>query len=438
MRSILLRATCLLLLSALPAEAQIVTGTTVTTGADGTVTQTQTTTANGPAATTTAANAATAQISEATAAIPGSGIAPTTTPGSGTGTEEGALLAASATKAAARYLSNQITHNNVLVFVGAATVPDFSPWLYFKSQTGRLLKEMKSDEERLQNILHPPREGGGGKRALFFPGTIAVAGKILSYFYTSYQVGGIALTPDDYMMDVAMLEFQPSWHLYSQMVSLQLPDDINKPLTALDQEAQKASNQIIDGQKYVARRSNGKDKDTPNAKADVAAATAAIAALTADITAYTNFTTGISGGSGLTMSQVSQGHAMYQSLQDPAGGVAFVKVHSTSVGTITKSNLFTNLGAMPLYTSIGLVVSYVYYPGVQIDAGGHPVMDANGNETLLNPKAGIFEVMTPYHTAGTVKTELALDAAAICDLKPHADLPNASKLCPRVYGVPDH
>jgi hypothetical protein len=430
MRASLGAGFCILLVLGGPGAAQTVT--TVTYGPTGAITQTQTQTTipNAVGAATAQvglesaqAGLQSAQISAATAAVPGSGIAPTTTPGSGTGTEEGSLLAASATKVAARYLNTLIPSKKLLVFVGAATLPDTTPWIYFQNQTGRLLKDIQSDESNLSNIISPPQGGAKVKQA-FAILALPLAAKFLSYAYTSYQVQGAALTVDDYMMDVAMLEMQPNWQLYSQFVSVKMPDDIKTPLDNLDTETAAATKLIIEGQRFIARISNGKAKNTPDSKAKVAAATAAIASLTGDITAYVSFTSAISGGTGLTLSAVLQGHAMYKALHDPDAGVAFVKVHSASVGVITKSNLFTNLGAMPLYTSIGLVVSFVYYPP-----------NTTGSDDLSAPKAGLFEVMTPYHTAGTVREELALDAVGSCVLGPKTD-ENAGKLCPQVFGVP--
>ena len=142
-----------------PIEAQIVTGTTVTTGADGSVTQTQTTTSSGPAASKTEADALSAQIGAATAAFPSSGISPTTSISSGGGTEEGNLLNAIATKSAARYLTDIAIKDkeNVLIFVGNSAAPDVSAWMYFREQTSRLLENLQTHEKNSETQCIRPK-----------------------------------------------------------------------------------------------------------------------------------------------------------------------------------------------------------------------------------------------------------------------------------------
>lgn len=432
-----------------PAAAQV-TSIQTTTGPGGAVTSIQTTTTAGPAATQAQAQAETAQIGVTTAAVTGSGISPTTTPGANAGYEEGSLLVASEAKIAGQYLTNSLMPNNrVLVFVGAgATAPDVSSWLYFQNETDRLIFNLKSHEQLLETLVSPPpKDGARLSLPLAAAAVLAVAPKILSYGYTSYQTAGVQLTPDDYMFGVALIQANNSWRLYTQQINATPPNEATEKLAGLDAEVVKSNNDILKGQAKLGELLTGKGGKIPANVALGNKITAAITYLTTDINNYTTFVTSLSSNSSaITWSSVMQAYAIQNALNGD-GGVVFVKVHSAGAGVLTKSNLFTNFGAAPMYTSAGLVISYVYYTSQKSskeveDPNFDKTLDLLHTHTLLEPiplsqsKAGIFEVMTPYHTIGTVRKELELDARGACKYDGQPKTGDAAKYCPVIYGNP--
>jgi len=83
-----------------------------------------------------------------------------------------------------------------------------------------------------------------------------------------------------------------------------------------------------------------------------------------------------------------------------------------------------------MYTSAGLVVSYVYYrPDSNLDSSA---------EDLTPAKAGLFEVMTKYNKAGTLDLALSEDKNGDClnwNTTPKDDR-KAAEYCPTLYSEP--
>jgi hypothetical protein len=80
-----------------------------------------------------------------------------------------------------------------------------------------------------------------------------------------------------------------------------------------------------------------------------------------------------------------------------------------------------------MYTSVGMVVSYVFYPsGTAISQNGqlnHPQLEA-----------GIFEVRTPYNKAESVVNTLTQDNLGNCTVTgPKSGVSDAAKYCPVIY-----
>jgi hypothetical protein len=454
------------------AQAQsngIIIGTSTTVqNPNGSTTTTNTST--GPAATNAEAQAESARIAAATAAVPGSGIAPATTLSGTSGTEEGSLLLVPAARMAADHIIKQVggvidptkptgAAHKVLVFLGATpTAPDLSAWLYFQSQTKRLQNDLDNDTKSLHDCVHPTQNScssqpnpavtitdrmsakdffktyGNAPRIqmALVNGTgsvaIAIIPKLFSYATTSYQTSGVGLTIDDYMMDVALMEEDPSWSLYSQRINATLPDDIATPLETLDTDSLSASKEILEAQPILANLS-AKKNPSPGTAARIKQITAGMTTLTADLAGYQSFVSTLNSSTSMNWSSVVQAYAIHRALQT-LGGVVFVKVHSASIGVLTKTNLWTNLGAMPMYTSAGLVVSYVYYrPDSNLDSSA---------EDLTPAKAGLFEVMTKYNKAGTLDLALSEDKNGDClnwNTTPKDDR-KAAEYCPTLYSEP--
>jgi hypothetical protein len=162
------------------------------------------------------------------------------------------------------------------------------------------------------------------------------------------------------------------------------------------------------------------------------------------MTDYTNFTVSLFGGmQGNTAVAGNAATIVQEYAADTAlkGGVdlLYVQIHNASGGLISKTNLWSTLGAMPLYASGSVVVSYALYgkdaatpdpkdaAAVALNAvvkkiGGS---DKDGNYYPMLA-AGLFGVATPYHTIGQVPKAVLLDKQGYCDASNHATLPNAT------------
>lgn len=405
------------------AEAQVVTGVTTTVGPSGTTTVT--TTAEGPSAEKAAADAASARISAATAAVPGSGLSPSTSlSGANAGFEETTLGAATVIKLAARHIAAILPHDKeTLLLVGGVASPDTSAWLMFQQRSAGLLAQLKADEKTLKHALgagQPPAPSPKAE-SFFSGGGVALAPKVLSYFLTNYQVAGFNITVDDYLLNAALLETGARVTLASQQAEAAIPDEISKPIERLQAGSVAASALVVKATAAQARLANTTGPNAPGAKIQADLIKSLVASLTADIGTNGAFITSLSGGPGVAgnLGAVLQARLVDRAMSAEGGGLLFVKQHSVAGGVITKTNLWSNLGAMPLYTSAGLVVSFVYYPS-----------RANAAAPAPRPTAEVFEVATPYHTAGKVRRLLELESAGACDAPTTED---ARKYCPVVY-----
>ena len=135
-----------------------------------------------------------------------------------------------------------------------------------------------------------------------------------------------------------------------------------------------------------------KAKDSKPA-GEIAQLTAAIANLTGDLTNYNSFLTALNTAtSASSWSNVLQAYAFSRALDSATGGgVAFIKVHSTAVGVITKSNLWTNLDLEPpMYISVGMVVSFVFYDTQTATSSGSLPGAQLAPLTLIPTRAGLF------------------------------------------------
>lgn len=270
------------------------------------------------------------------------------------------------------------------------------------------------------------------------PLALILAPKVLSYAYTSYSSSGASLTPDDYMLDVAILKYAPGWTLYAQQIGEALPANVSGTLDELDRDNVAATADIVVAQGELAVLSNGPHAKDPTQADQIAQLTAAIANLTGDLTNYNSFLTALNTTtSAASWSSVLQAYAFSKALDSSAGGggVVFVKVHSTTIGVLTKSNLWTNLGtAVPMYTSVGMVVSFVFY-GTQAHTSQGNLPATPLTPVPLTPtSAGLFEIRTPYNRIGTVRKALTEDGLGHCTVNAATPGTDAAKYCPVIYG----
>jgi len=416
------------------AQAQVVTTgqtQTVATGPSGTTTTTVTTTASGPAAVQAQAAAQSAQITAQTAAVPPSGYTGAVTlSGNNSGIEEADILTAVAVKAAASRIGFDIEPKDKtgeqlsgLLVTAGPSAPDISAWLAFQQHAASLAATMTQDTQAvnvalsaIQTSTKPPTTPAGKSKdriaVLAAAAAIGVIRDIASYFATNYQVAGLALTPDDYMLQVALLSKHPTWQLLSQVTVDDLPQDVSQPLGALFTQANSAAS-LIATASAVQAVSSQSTNSTVKALADPLKT--AITNLTGDVANYNsllNGLAGVTGGNSPTLSQILQARLIANAIK--GSGILYVKVHSAAGGIITKTNILTYFGAMPFYASAGVVVSYAYYKA-----------DTDGSVKIA--KADLISVLTPYNKIYTVPQTVQFSNSGACDSQNQSD--DAKKLC---------
>ncbi len=409
MRGILIVAIALVALggAALAADQSVVTGTTVVTSPTGTTTTT--TTANGPSATK-------AELDAANAAFPSSGITPDVKLSGNTGTEEANLLTAAAINTAANQIISRTGADQfeTLIIAGNSGL-DVSAWMLFDTKIETLKSRFDNDLATYRALANPSRKHNWGTDRLSLTGIgeglIALKG-ILSYFATSYQASSVSVSTTDDMLAVAIAGRMPERAIiYSQMVALAANKKIAERFSALTDLANQANDAVV------------ASNTLPPAKKK--SIEAAVTNLKNDLADYGSFGTWLLGGpSGNAtapgnLNQVAQAYAAASVLRN-GGRVLYVKIHNAAGGIVTKTNLWSTLGAMPLYASAGIVVSYASYEGGTPSAGQKKILEAiapddDSTGVYKLAAAGLFAVVVPYHTIGHVPLVVSLDKTGGCD-----------------------
>jgi len=397
---------------ALASSAQSQVVTTVTTSPTGTTTQVQTTSATDAVTAKALADAEKAKLDAANAQFSSTGISGAVQTGAGAGTEEANLLVAVAMKAAARHVTTAVKDSRVLVIIGT-TAPDLSAWATFDARQDGIDKALDRDSRALDAALAalPRPKPPGADRALELKDVLPIGAaladipKILSYFATDYSASGLSVPPDDYMFEAALAHYATGWTIYTHLLTI---SDGSQVLAQIRSLTDKAAREAA----HVARANVAID-GLDDKSAPVKRVKAAIVDLQSDIALYNAFITSLSTGGAQSLGAILQAKVASDYLNQPPGGVMFIKVHASSGGLITKKSVWNMLGAMPLYASGGVVVSYVYYSRAVKDGP-------------LTRTADLFGEMTPYHTVGHVKTAVALDREGSCDRPAGSD---AKKYC---------
>jgi hypothetical protein len=303
---------------------------------------------------------------------------------------------------------------------GPAIAPDATPWLTFDQHAQQLAIELKADDDLLDEEIQKEKEfqnqkpPHGGVRPLFAPAllvAIPVIQKVLSYAAISYSEGGVSLTVDDYLLEVALMKGKPTWVMLGQRASSTPPAEIKNDLDAIQGELTRAHDLIGKAAPFVALNQGSTQKHD---KDEATRMTSLETNIVADVGAINTFLSSVNGGvnASTTMSTVFQALQYQKALNANGGGVLFVKMHSAAGSVLTRTTFWSNLGfGMPISDSIAMTISYVYY-------------GPDGQR-----QAGIFSVATPYQPADTVESFLADYSKGACDL----GVPKPSHYCPVVY-----
>ena len=446
------------------APAGVVTGTSVQSAGPNGTTINQTF-QSGPALTQAEAQAQSAQISAFNSAFSSSAITPGVTGGTNEGIEEGNLLAAVAINAAA----NEIMHltalqNRALFIYPGNTGFDLSAYTTFDLKLKSLIAEFSGDKgyegdnKRYEDAVNAAmdaikaaqakakpkaRSNLEFRTASFVGGAeifgegLGAAAKILSYFATSYNAAGVTVSTTDYMLAIAIANRDLNHAvIYNQMLAIGAQKAIQAKLAPLAQAVATAEthvtkgNPLTDAQKKIVGTKLSGDIDD------------AVTALKSDVSDYSAFAVslfgGMQGANAVTgnIGTIVQEHVAYSALQQGAG-LLYVQIHNASGGLMSKTNLWSTLGAMPLYASGSVVVSYALYakgtPPTDNDATAKILADVlktitTDQDTDYYPlvAGGLFGVTMPYHTIGHVPQIVLLDKQGICDQFNQKILPQSS------------
>lgn len=219
--------------------------------------------------------------------------------------------------------------------------------------------------------------GGGHATAQFAPMAIALGvsalTKLVGLFQTDYNVGGIALTPDDNLLATAIAgrlttasANKPSGvTLYSRGTNIGAETKILALLTPVATNSASAQARIAFFQeraKAIRADPNAKDQSMADAAAacDQAAAAWLLVANGYD-TFLQGLTTADTAGN-LPIAKIAD----EQRLAETFGAgelVLFVQMNASVGGFYTKKNLFTAFGAEPFFVAGGVVTSYTLVGG---------------------------------------------------------------------------
>lgn len=358
--------------------------------------------------------------------VPDSGNSGKTTVQDGAGKGEAAILSAKAIdKAAAQIAGKFNTGSGHVLIIAGTTRPQIMDWLVYDQQRQRvaaaLTRAISDYDTKLGGIVPRPSSDFAFIPAL--PGILGAVGaatKLITLFATDYEIGGIEVPKDDYMLAVAVAQHRGTVkvQIADQVLAVATANTVLTEIKSLDQDAEKAANDLrrVQGLKKPSDDAldvadelttalnayaqlvksltgtmvtiptppepadppaGGAAKPKAGAKAaggGHAAAAAAAAASPAGGGAGKPATTDspkpetadTGGGDSPSLATIIQERMLYEAMT--AGQVLYVKIQDASGGYYTKKNLGVSLlGHVPCYVSGDAVVSYQLVDGKTSD-----------------------------------------------------------------------
>jgi hypothetical protein len=262
----------------------------------------------------------------------------------------------------------------IVVFAGTDGQP-LARWEMFHFRTARIEEQFgllaarkKNLDDRydgLTNKIHIAEYSNFVSAVTGITPGLAAVSKVLSYFASDYEVGGITVATDDTLL-VAAIASQPDGlqlYLPSRLMKVGAGDEIYAIVARLDESSQLAQTWVAGGKKRSADLNELAKKDKERADAltalakdydvfvdDCGKVIASRDALMATLASTDD-------KNPMPFSAVVQEKAISDAM-GPDGFGLFVHMHSAAGGDFTKKNLWTYLGGMPFYVSGGAVASY--------------------------------------------------------------------------------
>jgi len=279
------------------------------------------------------------------------------------GAAEANLLASQAIRSAAARIAVQIkavTCGKPIVLFNVKDFPNFQRLAAF-----RFRKELVRQAYKSANVSSGAAEAVEAVPALA-SGALDALSKILGFFKSDFTMGGTEVKADDSQLLFAVAGSLTEWEVYlptiynptaqvravtrmtvalGELVPLRI--NANREIKTLSD----AIAQLEKGDDAQKKEAEGKKASVEMLKGVVALHDAFVSALTAPDANGT-----------LPIALLAQEFAIDDALQN-GGAVLLVKLENAAGGYFIKKNLFTGLGAMPLYHMGGSTASYVLLSG---------------------------------------------------------------------------
>jgi hypothetical protein len=276
------------------------------------------------------------------------------------GTIEALLLGARAIKEGAAKIANAVQKAGVSKFYlfGSKEFPDFQHLITFRCR-GELVRRAFEAAGIESHI----RAKGLALPALASAGLDA-ASKILGFFKTDYEIGGI-----DVKLDESQLIFAVAGRIKDKEVHLPIayaPNTHAGAIAELAMEMAELANLRCEAAEEALRIKDqiaGLEKEAANKDA----LKSTLDHLTGVIALYDSFESSLTvpdPGTGIApLALLAQEFMLDKVLREDGVAVLLLRLENTGGGYLLKKNLFTGLGQMPLYHMGGATVSYLLLNG---------------------------------------------------------------------------
>lgn len=313
--------------------------------------------------------------------------------GAGSGTIEAFVLAADATRGAARDIVNRVAGKGLgpVVLIAGAELPKFDSLISFR--LGKVVfeeayKDAKATSDRLedQRAAREAERQGTPPRGVGIesvpPAAIALGldslNKILGFFKTDYTMGGMELTVDDTMILHAV-----AGELSDRAISTTLPIQYNRPaidtagstvlksfLSIARWRADAATRASVHEAIYNELKERFSKEPNDTRKKEYAELAKKHKEAWDKWTAVGKLFDGLFGKLGIAddkgsvpIALIIKEAAIEDALNATGARLLIVKSIKAGGSYYTKKNIWTSLGAMPFFAAGGVVTSFVLFDG---------------------------------------------------------------------------
>jgi hypothetical protein len=220
----------------------------------------------------------------------------------------------------------------------------------------------------------PPLAGTAATPALVSAGLDAV-GKLLSFFKTDFTIGGVDATVEETAALYAVAGALAAKSKKPRLPQTYMPQAQQAALSGLLNELViladlrgKVQERFVNDTAHLAELEAEKDANKKaGAATDIARLRASVARLKAAADTFDGFASGLTASEGtsgtIPLVALVNEIAVDSLLREADSQIMLVRVEATGGGYMTKKNLWTGLGGMPLYHMGGAALSYALLDG---------------------------------------------------------------------------